>query len=635
MHDTYWSHPRGTYDERRQQYLEYAASRPVNGWLTKYARIGFFGQIARLELGRDPVDEQTFRDAIAFVDSRKDCCDFSVAGLLRVLYLYHDSPLISRDLVKDIEDCVLRFKFWWDEPQGDNRRCYWTENHQIIFHADELLAAQLFPDRTFQNSGRDAQYHMEHALHLIRRWFDFRARFGFSEWLSNCYFEEDLLALVNLHDFAQQPDIRHLAKQTIDMILFEMALHTYRGIMGSSHGRTYARLIKGGRNEDATNTARLMFGMGFYNNPASLGTIPLATSSYRCPPVIEQIAADLNGPRLFTERHSLNIDDAPRYGLSYNSLEDGHLFWSIQDYTHEHIYDLAQQTRQKFQIMLYEDYQQRYDQVLAWQVAQYGRVVDPNVDCHGMTEVHIQTYRTPHYMLSCAQDYRAGKPGYQQHPWQATLDPDAVVFTNHPGSNDETSRPNYWAGNGILPRAAQHQNVLVCIHHVPPDDAFPFSHAYFPREAFDEVVERDQWVCARKGEAYIALYSQHPLRWLADENQKFVELRADSPDNIWLVEMGDTAQWADFTTFAEAIATSPIQCTGLDVIYESPSIGRVEFGWHGALKVASEEIDLHAYPRFDNPYCQAEFGVKQYIIRYGGQELTLDFAESPLPESSA
>ena len=212
------------------------------GWLSKYARVGFFSQIARLELGR-PVDEQAFRKAIDFVYSRRDCCDFSVGGLLRVLYLYHDSPLLSRELVADIEACVLRFKFWWDEEAGDNRRCYWTENHQIIFHSDELLAAQLFPDKTFENSGKDAQYHIDHALHLIRRWFDYRARFGFSEWLSNCYFEEDLLALVNLHDFAQQEDIRLLAKQTIDIILFEMALHTYRGIMGSTHGRTYPRLI--------------------------------------------------------------------------------------------------------------------------------------------------------------------------------------------------------------------------------------------------------------------------------------------------------------------------------------------------------------------------------------------------------
>lgn len=623
----YYSKPQGTYDERRREYLEYCSANPIENWLSKYSRTGFFSQIARLELGCDPVDEQVFREAIAFVDSRKDCCDFSVAGLLRVLYLYHDSPLISRELIADIEACVLRFKFWWDEAGGDNQRCYWTENHQILFHADELLAAQLFPDKVFENSGKDAQYHIDHALYLMRRWFDYRAQLGFSEWLSNCYFEEDLLALVNLYDFAQQPDIRHLAKQAIDIIMFEMALHTYRGILGCSHGRTYAWLIKGGRREDATNTARLMFGMGMYNNPANLGTIPLATSTYRCPPVLEAIAADLSGPRLFKERHSLNMEDAPKLGLAYDDLIDGHLYWSIQDYTHQTIYDLAQQTRQTFGIMLYEDhYAPRYEQVRRWQEAEYGRVIDPNIDCHGMTEVHIQTYRTPHYLLSCAQDYRPGKPGYQQHPWQATLGIDAVVFTNHPGSNDEISRPNYWAGNGILPRAAQHENMLICAYHLPPDDAFPFTHAYFPREAFDEVIERDGWVCARKGEGFVALRSQTPLHWLADENQKFIELRADALDNIWVIEMGDTSRWPDFAAFVDAVTTAPLAFDGLNVTYTSPSQGEIRFGWHEPLRVAGVEVALHNYPRFDNPYCHTEFGSKQYTIRYGDAEHVIDFS---------
>ena len=82
--------------------------------------------------------------------------------------------------------------------------------------------------------------------------------------------------------------------------------------------------------------------------------------------------------------------------------------------------------------MLYEDYQARYDQVLQWQVEEFGEVVDRDVECHAMTEVHIQTYRTPDYLLSCAQDYRPGKPGYQQHTWQATLGIDAVLFTEPP-----------------------------------------------------------------------------------------------------------------------------------------------------------------------------------------------------------
>lgn len=624
VEDSYQSEPVGSYDQRRQAYLEYCAAQSPGG------RTGFFSQIARLELGR-AIDHGPFHEALELVDARVDCCDFSVGGLLRVLYLYRDSPQLPRELIASIEGRLLNFKYWWDEASGDNRRCYWTENHQIIFHSDELLAAQLFPQATFANSGKDAAYHSEHALHLIRRWFDFRARFGFSEWLSNCYFEEDLLALVNLHDFAQQPDIRQQAKLCIDMLMFEMALHTHRGIMGCTHGRTYPRLIKGARAEDATNTARLMFGMGLYSNPANLGTVPLATSTYRCPAIFERIAADLDAPRLFRERHSIEIADAPRYGLAFDSLEDGHLYWSIQDYIHESIYDLAQQTRQQFGVMLYEDYLQRYYQVWSWQAEQYGRIVDRNIDCHGMTEVHIQTYRTASAMLSAAQSYRPGKPGYQQHPWQATFGPDAVVFTSHPGSDDETARPNFWAGNGILPRVAQHQHVLICIHHVPASDPFPFSHAYFPRHAFDEVEQRGQWVFGRKGAGYIGLYSQHPPRWLADQHDPAhptVELRADAPTNAWLVELGEESAWGSFAQFIAAVSGAPVVFAGLDVTYDSPSLGRVQFGWHGPLRVAGEHVELHSYPRFLNPYCQAEFGARQYTIRYGDDTYTLDFDEA-------
>ena len=47
-------------------------------------------------------------------------------------------------------------------------------------------------------------------------------------------------------------------------------------------------------------------------------------------------------------------------------------------------------------------------------------------------------------------------------PWGATLGGRTIVFTNHPGSQDFEDRPNQIAGNWILPRAAQYENVLFC-----------------------------------------------------------------------------------------------------------------------------------------------------------------------------
>ena len=617
MQDTYWSEPQAAYDERRRLYLAYCAAHSPGG------RTGFFSQIARLESGLD-VDEGPIREAIAFVDSRRDCCDFAVGGLLRILYRYPDSSHIASSLLDEIRACLLRFKYWWDEPEGDNRRCYHTENHQIIFHSDELLAGQLFPDQVFSNDGQRGQDHIAHALHLIRRWFRFREQFGFSEWLSNCYFDEDLLALVNLYDFAAQPEVRERAGRLIDVLCYEMALHSYRGVFGCTHGRTYARLIVGARTDTSATTIKLMLGMGIYNSPQSLGAIPLATSSYRCPPILEEIAADLDAPILCRERHSLNIEDAPQYGLSYDSIEDGHLYWSIQDYLHPKVFALSKRMSEEYGVRLHEDYEARYQELFAWQEEQYGEIVDPNLDCHALTEVHVQTYRTPAYLLSCAQDYRAGKPGYQQHIWQATLGIDAVLFTNHPGAADETSRPNYWAGNGVMPRAAQHQNVLVCIHRVPEKDAFPYSHAYLPRQAFDEVVERGHWILARKADGFLALYSQHSYRWLQDKEGQTVEVRVDQPENIWLCEMGYVPQWPSFAAFVEAVVGAKVHCDGLDVHYESPSAGRVCFGWEGAFSVAGREVALHDSPRFDNPYSQCAFLSPQVRIRRGEQELTID-----------
>ena len=618
--DTYWSTPQGTYDERRQAYLAYCAEQSPGG------RTGFFSQIARLELEQD-VDEAPIREAIDYVYSNLDCNDFTMGGLLRILYRFRESPHISSELIADIEKAVLWFRYWWDEP-GDDRRCYWTENHQIIFHSDELLAGQLFPDTTFDNNGKTGKDHIEHALHYIRRWLTFRVRFGFSEWLSNCYFEEDLLALVNLYDFAEQDDVKQKAGGLIDMLMFEMAMHTYRGVMGCTHGRTYPRLIKGARNEDASNTAKLMFGMGIFNSPNMLGTVPLVTSDYRCPEVITAIANDLSQPRLIKERHSLNIADAHRYGLSYDSLDDGNLYWSIQDYVHPSIMGLAERLHWTYGIRLHEDYQTLYTRLYQWQIDEYGEIVDAEMECHAMTEVHIQTYRTKQYMLSAAQDYRGGKPGYQQHPWQATLDVDAVVFTNHPGADDERSRPNFWGGNCILPRVVQHQNVLICIHHVPKNDPFPFSHAYFPKDAFDTVIERKNWIFGQKGDGYIALYSQQKVSWHKDQHNDahpVNEARANAPDNVWVVEMGSADQWGDFDNFVHVIETAFIEAEHLAIEYHSPSLGEIFYAWNGRFTVQNQTINLHNYPRFDNPYCQANFDSDVYNIEFGELSHTIDF----------
>ena len=81
------------FEARQQAYLEYAAAETGDG--------GTHTQIARLSLGQ-PIVEQVIRDSFDKIRERRDTADFSVVGLMRLMYLFRSqlSPeLVAVDVV--------------------------------------------------------------------------------------------------------------------------------------------------------------------------------------------------------------------------------------------------------------------------------------------------------------------------------------------------------------------------------------------------------------------------------------------------------------------------------------------------------------------------------------------------------
>jgi len=126
-------------------------------------------------------------------------------------------------------------------------------------------------------------------------------------------------------------------------------------------------------------------------------------------------------------------------------------------------------------------------------------------------------------MLSSAQDYFPGEPGRAEHIWQATLGPDAVVFVNHPVclSQKRAYQPNYWRGNGVLPRVAQWKDLLIALYRLPDDDWLGYTHAHFPIAALDEYALREGWAFARKGEGYLALKASQGFTLVKSGNSAY------------------------------------------------------------------------------------------------------------------
>ena len=99
------------------------------------------------------------------------------------------------------------------------------------------IATTLYPTETFY-SGMTGTEHVEHALPRITKWMEWRARFGFSEWHSDIYFEEDLAPLLCLVEFAQDNDTATKAAMLVDLLAFDFANHYFNGSYATTNGRT-------------------------------------------------------------------------------------------------------------------------------------------------------------------------------------------------------------------------------------------------------------------------------------------------------------------------------------------------------------------------------------------------------------
>lgn len=614
--DEYWSTPRGTYEERRTQFLDYYAE---NG--SSHPLYGVFRQAARAAVGR-PVERENMQGVLNIIRSNHDCNDFTLNCLLRMVYLDKEQRYIPQNMKADVKACILDFKYWWDDGRRDTTyRCYHTENHQGLYHTAELLAGQLYKNEKFTN-GMNGKQHMAHARERLMRWLDYRFRFGFSEFMST-YYEVEVLLLANLYDFAEDKAIRSKAGMVLDLLMFDVALNNYKGFLGAASGRNYAHSIIMGAHHTAPLT-KLVFGVGTYDRNEVIAPVALATSTYHCPKVICDIAVDYKVPVLNRQRVSINVEDAPSYGLSYENELDCHLFWGMQEFIHPMAIRMSKQISEKYDVWPYRnynDYIKKYDA----QIAKHGKLVNMHLDRFALSEANIETYRTPDYMLSCALDYRKGAPGYQQHIWQATLGNRALVYTNHPGGKNLRYSPNYWAGNEVLPRAAQHRNVVVCIYNIPGNQKNDFSHAYFPVKAFDEIHLSGSWIFGRKENGYVALYSRNAAGLKADDRGEICDLLAKGRQNIWICETGSASQWGSFARFIEVISAASVVADELSVTYQSPSEGEVSYGWEAPLMVKGGQMPLRWNYRYDNPYCKAPFNSTCITVEKDGEKIVLDF----------
>jgi hypothetical protein len=338
------------------------------------------------------------------------------------------------------------------------------------------------------------------------------------------------------------------------------------------------------------------------------------------------------------QRMGIRLAEASRWGLGFDNVEDGMVWLSLEAYAHPRTLPLFLRMLDQFswwENSFFGHFKQHRTLITAAQrsggLEVLARRYEKDLTRNLREEVNIYTYRTAHYMLSTAQDYRPGYGGDQQAIWQATLGPEAVCFTTHPVVGAQAT-PDDWTGSGTLPRAAQVENVVIVIYDATEQPGLyvtrtaDFTHAWLPRDRFDQVVEQHGWIFARRADAYLALWASSPWHWRTRPgNASNRELIAPGRRSIWICELGSQATAGGFGEFVASITEAPVDVSGLNVTYESPSQGCLSFGWTGPLTQNDAPVPLHDYPRYDNPFVQAEFPAERVAFRHGDHRLILDW----------
>jgi hypothetical protein len=177
--------------------------------------------------------------------------------------------------------------------------------------------------------------------------------------------------------------------------------------------------------------------------------------------------------------------------------------------------------------------------------------------------------------------------------------------------------PNYWAGSGLLPRAAQYKNVMIAIYNIETIPAmyvpikYFYTHAWLPKDKFDEVWRKTDGSLRERGwVSGTALAESDVWGTYRIENGdpkgfkkplgSDTEIISHGAQNIWLCQMGRNAEDGAFADFVENVSAAEVTFSGMNVEYLSPAVGTIRLV-DRFLERGQCRSPLNDHRRYDNP----------------------------------
>ena len=282
------------------------------------------------------VTHEDLKPALSMITSRADCADFEAVGLVHILNRFSEK-MWEKGLREEVTNALISFKYWIEQP-GLDAMCYFTENHQFVWHTAEHLIGTFFEKENFPNANLKGSEHSEHGREMALEWLKRKLEGGFSEYDSNAYLAIDTLALVSLIEYSPNKEIRQYSEALLDKLMLSLASNSWRGIHGAAHGRSYTTTLRSSRFEETAPIMWALWGMGALN----LAVLPVATlitsKKYVLPPIIVKVAHSLtktwHGRQVYRGKYRFTSDLLERpYASDLHVWRTGDgMLSSVQDY---------------------------------------------------------------------------------------------------------------------------------------------------------------------------------------------------------------------------------------------------------------------------------------------------------------
>jgi len=584
----------------------------------------------------EPYDEAEIEDACTFVDNRWDCSDFRTITLLR--FMYSDDYALTEESRDTIKETLLNFKYWLTDG-GDDSMTYWSENHQILFAASELLAGQMFSDEIFTQTGLTGSQHVERAEKRVLIWLNQRWNYGFTEWYSNQYYVEDIAALANLIDFSENEEIVTKSKIIMDLLIYDIASQSYYGNFMPTSGRAYEKNRKSG---DKGNSLRAVvdaiwdYGL---NEDDRLGLEMnfIAMKNYSVPEVLYLIGED-HDETIIKASSGLKLSELKDLGFTGVNDETIMMQLGMEAFTNPEVINNTLDIISEYGMFTNDSLKDFADIDLTVLrktkiIPPIIKIINPQTNGIAIEKADTYTYKNNDYMLTTAMNYFPGNFGDQHNVQTATLSSDISIYNTHPAVEEDVSglngnSPTYWTGYGHLPDAVQDKNVAMSIYRLPKkagmlqSDVLQYTYSWFPTKKFDEWRVEGNEAFGLREDAYIALIAKNQLTLIGDDEDR---LKQDGQDTYWITELGSKSDYKDLDDFIDEIHSRKITWNDGTLKYETPD-RVIELKYDDHFTVNGEIQDTN-YDRFDSPYVHAAREDELITLNWKGESLKLDFSD--------